>query len=177
MELKTLFGLPAHPLLVHIPIVLIPLCAIGAVGMFWKPWRDRLGWATVIVLGVTGIMTQLAIGSGEALEEASNEREALLKAHTSIAENIRPWLLLFFVFLLAFLLVVRRREAAGRSGSLRDPVLAILFALTIVFAGISVYWVQRIGHTGAKSVWHEKVNSDGQLRGGESGERGESGEG
>lgn len=177
MELKTLFGLPAHPLLVHIPIVLIPLCAIGAVGMFWKPWRDRLGWATVIILGFTGIMTQLAIGSGEALEEASNEREALLKAHTSIAENIRPWLLLFFVFLLAFLLVIRRRRQAGRSESLRNPVLAILFALTLVNATISVYWVQRIGHTGAESVWHEKVNSDGQLRGGEGGESGERGEG
>jgi uncharacterized membrane protein len=172
MDIETLFGLPAHPLLVHVPVVLIPLCAIGAIGVFWKPWRERLGWATVILLGVSGIFTQLAIGSGQALEEATNEHDPLVRAHTSIAENIRPFLLLFFVFLVAFMLVVRKREQAGESASLRRPALAILFALTMIFAGVSVYWVQRIGHTGARSAWHNKVDADGRLRGVEGGEGG-----
>src|SRR4029078_7296793 len=98
----SLFGLPAHPLLVHVPVVLIPLAAIGALGLWWKPWRDRFGWATVVILMVAGIFTQLAIGSGQELEKTS-ERDALVRAHTSIAEEIRPWLRVFFVALASFL--------------------------------------------------------------------------
>ena len=30
MEINNLFGLPAHPLLVHAPIVLVPLCFVAA---------------------------------------------------------------------------------------------------------------------------------------------------
>jgi uncharacterized membrane protein len=172
MELKSLFGLPAHPLLVHIPIVLIPLAAIGALGLWWKPWRDRLGWATAAILVVAGIFTQLAIGSGQALEDSS-ERDALVRAHTKIAEDIRPWLLLFFVALVAFLWLDRRRRAATTDASttgrgLRDPLLIGLFVATVAFAGVSVYWVQRIGHSGAKAVWHDKGREGG--RAGESGE-------
>ena len=50
MDIKTLFGLPAHPLLVHVPVVLIPLAFVGACGMFWTWWRDRFGWATAVLL-------------------------------------------------------------------------------------------------------------------------------
>lgn len=164
MDLKRLFGLPAHPLLVHIPVVLIPLCAIGAVGLFWKPWRDRFGWATAVLLVVAGIFTQLAIGSGQALQD-STERTALVRAHTSIAEEIRPWLLLFFVALVLFLWLERRQRAAAtdRGNFLHGPVLIGVFCVTVVLAGVSVYWVQRIGHTGAQAVWHDKGRDRGRL--------------
>ena len=169
MELKSLFGLPAHPLLVHVPVVLIPLAAIGALGLWWKPWRDRFGWATVVILMVAGIFTQLAIGSGQELEKTS-ERDALVRAHTSIAEEIRPWLLVFFVALVAFLWLERRRRTTDRDATrgARDPLLIGLFVATVAFAGVSVYWVQRIGHTGARAVWHDKGRSE---RSGETGER------
>ena len=95
MDIKTIFGLPAHVLLVHIPIVLIPLAAIGALGLWWEPWRRRLGIATAIVLVAAGIATQLAISSGQTLK-GQLEETALIRAHTHIAEDIRPFLLLFF---------------------------------------------------------------------------------
>ncbi len=154
MDVKWRFGLPAHPLLVHIPIVLIPLAALMSLGLWWEPFRRRFGWATVVVLGVAGVFTQLAIGSGQALEESLNERSTLLHAHTRIAEDVRPWLLLFFVALVAFMLIERRQRANG-STSMRSPLL-ISTLVGVVFAGISVYWVQRIGHSGAKSVWDAK---------------------
>jgi uncharacterized membrane protein len=157
MDIRTLFGLPAHPLLVHIPVVLVPLASIGALGMWWKPWRDRFGIATVVILMVAGIFTQLAISSGQTLRRELDSNTALLRSHVAIAENIRPWLLLFFIVLVAYLWVIRRREQTGESTSPGTPLLAVLFALTIVLAGISVYWVQRIGHTGAKAVWEPKM--------------------
>ena len=37
-------GLPAHPLLVHGPIVLIPLVALSGIAMIIRPvWRITLG--------------------------------------------------------------------------------------------------------------------------------------
>ncbi len=176
MDITTLFGLPAHPLLVHVPVVLIPLCFVGALGLWWKPWRDRLGWATAVVLVIAGIFTQLAIGSGQALRDELDRNGALVRAHVSIAENVRPWLLLFFVFLVAFLWVERRRRLEDRSVSMRTPVLAILFALTVGFGAVSTYWVVRIGHTGAKAEWQHKMKvaqqrerNDGGGEGGEGG--------
>ena len=40
MELEKLFGLPAHPLLVHIPVVLVPLAAIIAIIREARPLRE-----------------------------------------------------------------------------------------------------------------------------------------
>jgi uncharacterized membrane protein len=155
MDIKTIFGLPAHVLLVHIPIVLIPLAVIGALGLWWEPWRRRFGIATAVVLIVAGISTQLAISTGQTLK-GQLESTALLRAHTSIAENIRPFLLLFFVALAAFLYFERRQRDVGPV-SMRNPILVGTFAATLLFAGVSIYWVQRIGHTGAKAVWQPKM--------------------
>jgi hypothetical protein len=97
-----------------------------------------------------------------------------VRAHAKIAEDIRPWLLLFFVALVAFLWLDRRRRARATDTTddgrgLRDPVLIGLFVATIAFAGMSVYWVQRIGHSGAKAVWQDR-GREGSRSGGESGE-------
>ncbi len=162
MDIKTIFGLPAHVLLVHIPIVLIPLAVFGALGLWWEPWRRRFGIATAVVLIVAGISTQLAISTGQTLK-GQLESTALLRAHTSIAENIRPFLLLFFIALAAFLYFERRQRASSETGgpvSMRNPILIGTFAATLLFAGVSVYWVQRIGHTGAKAVWQPKMANE-----------------
>jgi uncharacterized membrane protein len=158
MDIKTIFGLPAHVLLVHIPIVLIPLAVLGALGLWWEPWRRRFGIATAVVLIVAGISTQLAISSGQTLR-GQLERTALIRAHTDIAENIRPFLLLFFIALAAFLYFEWRQRAVGPV-TMRNPVLIGTFAATLVFAGVSLYWVQRIGHSGAKAVWQPKMANE-----------------
>ena len=63
------FGLPLHPLAVHLPVVLLPLGAIGVVLALLVPrWRASLGWAMVAVLGVAAVSALVAKLSGEALE-------------------------------------------------------------------------------------------------------------
>jgi deazaflavin-dependent oxidoreductase (nitroreductase family) len=69
--MDTLFGLPAHPFLVHIPIVLLPVAAIGVIAMVIKPaWHRRYRW---IVLG-TGVAG--AIGATLAAQAARSSRDA-----------------------------------------------------------------------------------------------------
>ncbi|HEY3671225.1 MAG TPA: DUF2231 domain-containing protein [Acidimicrobiia bacterium] len=160
LALDSLFGLPAHPLLVHIPVVLIPLGAAGAVLMLWPRLRRALGWWVCAIVVVAGIATQLAISSGQSLEEYVRESD-LVREHARIGENIRPWLLLMFVALLGVMLVdqAMRRRAARAEGrpegrDLLQIAGVVLSALSIVFAAVSVYWVYRIGHSGSKAVWH-----------------------
>ena len=98
MEITTLFGLPAHPLLVHIPIVLLPLVGIGAIAIAVSPKaRRRFGTVVLALAGVAFIGTVLAAGSGEGLVE-SVDSSAALRKHVDLAEAMRP---LAFVLLLA----------------------------------------------------------------------------
>jgi uncharacterized membrane protein len=156
LALDSLFGLPAHPFLVHIPVVLIPLGALGALLMLWSRLRRTIGWWVCGIVVVAGIATQLAISSGQSLEEYVKE-SALVHEHTRIGENIRPWLLLMFLALLGVMLIeqaMRRRGEADQRHNVLQIARVTLSILSIVFAGVSVYWVYRIGHSGSKAVWH-----------------------
>ena len=162
------FGLPAHPLFAHIPVVLIPLCALGAVLMCWQKMRDRIGWIVVGLLVIAGIATQLTIMAGKNLKEYVKETQ-LMRDHVHMGENVRPWLLLMFLCLLGVMLVDRAMKkrateaaeggegaapAAGAGG--RDTLkvaMTVLLALSIVFSAMSVYWIYKIGHSGSKAVW------------------------
>jgi len=159
------FGLPAHPLFAHIPVVLIPLCALGAVLMCWQKMRDRIGWIVVGLLVIAGIATQLTITAGQGLKEYVKETQ-LLRDHVHMGENIRPWLLLMFLCLLGVMLVdraMKKRAAEGGEGG--SPAAdaggratlkiasTVLLALAIVFSAMSVYWIYKIGHSGSKAVW------------------------
>ena len=122
-------------------------------------WRRRFGWATAAILMVAGIFTQLAIGSGQELKRQLDNNSALVRSHTRIAEDIRPFLLVFFIALVAFLYLERRKRLAGGAEqvSMKSSVLMGTFGATLVFGAASIYWIARIGHTGAKAVWQPKM--------------------
>jgi hypothetical protein len=156
LALTTFLGLPAHPFFVHIPVVLIPLCAVGAVLMLWPKLRRALGWWICGLLVITGIVTQLAISSGKSLKPYVQE-SALVHQHTRIGENIRPWLLLMFVALVGVMLVDRALQRRAEQPDARDPLRIAgvsLAVLSILFSAMSVYWIYRIGHSGSKAAWH-----------------------
>jgi uncharacterized membrane protein len=175
VELETIWGLPAHPLLVHVPVVLIPLCAIGAIAIVFIPtWRPVLGWILVVLAGFGTIAAQLASGSGEALEEALDEESDLLERHAELGETFIWFALVFFLVLLGFMVwdtMQRRRGSgdvgggAGRSvtGSPVAIVLSVLLVLSGAAAGLRVY---QVGHSGAKTVWQEDAGVFGNAEDG-----------
>ncbi len=179
-HITTFFGLPAHPFFVHVPIILIPLCGIGAVAMAVSPAvRKRYGLLIAGLTVVAGISTQFAISSGQGLQDSVPD-SAALNQHIQIAESIRPLVLLLFLAIVAMLWLDRRAErataSAGAAGRRRHhgahglehggsatrrcaswwPWLAVVVAL-----GANVRLLQ-IGHTGAKATWSKvKVVSGG----------------
>ena len=171
MDVRTLFGLPAHPLFVHIPVVLLPLVGIGVIAVAISPrFRNRFGWLVVGLSIVAGISTQLAIGSGQALED-SVRRSAALRRHTGIAESIRPLALLLFLVLLAIMLWHRRAQS-GTSRTPRSgrPVQVLLAGLAVVVAVGTNVRLWQIGDSGAKATWgnvHLRSTDQGEAsRGG-----------
>ena len=161
-----LFDLPAHPLLVHAPVVLLPIAAILMVMFSVKPaWRLAAGWWPLALVGVTVVLLLGAKESGEALIEAydraNGEGAVDIKLHESLAETTFVMTLVWF-FLLAALTAMERLEGL-RTGALAfvatntraRQALGWLVAVVGLFAMV---WMIRTGHEGAKSVWGPRVD-------------------
>ena len=91
MELKTLFGLPAHPLVIHAVVVLLPLAALGLVVVAAIP-RARRHYAPVVLAGalVAMLSVLVATGSGEQLEERVDDSRAAWSSTRNEASAFSP---------------------------------------------------------------------------------------
>ena len=159
-------GLPAHPLLVHVPVVLVPLAALAAIVLAARPdLTARWGLATgVLALAALG-GTFLAVGSGEALRDSlpADERFSdLVAEHAEAAELLRTLTFGFVVALALALLAVAAND--GRL-ALPGPLARIarerwvriaLRVLVVVLAIACIAMVIRTGDLGAKAVWQEQ---------------------
>jgi hypothetical protein len=165
LDLSNLFGLPAHPLLVHVPIVLVPLAALGALAALlrpsWRPWCLPL---TAALAGVATAGVQLAMGSGEELEHL--ERGPLVARHAHLAEQARPMVAVFFLAAVAAAVVAWWLERAHRPsdgpGAARRhrrsglaALLVPLCVLSVATGALATTWIVKTGHAGARSVWQE----------------------
>jgi hypothetical protein len=153
VEIEELFGLPAHPLVVHAAVVLLPLAALGTVLCAAFPQaRRRFASLTVGVALAATLAVGLAQGSGEALEERIEET-ALVEEHEEMGESVLPWAIGVSVAAIAVAavpLVLRRRPATPSR-----PLTAALVVLALV-AGTGATWtVIEVGHSGAKATWDE----------------------
>lgn len=96
--MDSLFGIPAHPLVVHAAVVFVPLAAIGIIAISVSAKvRRRLG-VVVVGLAVLAVgFVGLAQQSGESLQEQV-QRTQLVKEHTRMGENVLPWALGMLAF-------------------------------------------------------------------------------
>jgi uncharacterized membrane protein len=156
VELGRILGLPAHPLLVHLPVMLVPLGALGAVLIVVsRRLRARYGWLVVIVTAVALAGAQLAAGSGEAFEEALGDRSDLLERHTSLGDTFIWFAAALFVAALAVMLLERRHALTPADGVGWCMTGGVTAAIVSVIAVAAVVQVYRVGHTGATVVWEE----------------------
>ena len=170
--MNTFFGLPAHPLLVHIPVVLIPLALVGVLLMLIRPqWRSALlaPTAAIAIVGAGGAI--LASQAGEWLQERVPESQ-LIDQHQQLGEMSRNLAILFAGAMFVWCL----RELATSRGWFEGSIVSRLLAArwvgvasvigALLFGSLSTIWVARAGHTGAKAAWHGRVSSvpSGELR-------------
>lgn len=145
--MDSLFGLPAHPLLVHFPVVAIPVLAILAIVMVLRQSvRERYGTAAIVLGVITTIATFLAAASGTALAEDVGKVETITE-HREHGETLRV-----LVLLLTLMLIIQAGDIRRR-GQQRDTASTLMAIGVLASAVLSVIWVIRTGHSGADSVW------------------------
>lgn len=150
------FGLPAHPLVVHAAVVLLPLAAIATVVCAAVP-RARRAYAP-IALGLALVAT-LAVGlaqkSGEELEENVKETE-LVEQHTEQGESVLPWAIL--VTLVAGAVTAAPYVERRRPNVSTKAVTATVVVLAVIAATGATWAVVSVGHSGAEATWSNVGN-------------------
>jgi hypothetical protein len=115
----TIGGLPAHPLVVHAVVVLLPLAALGTLAVAARPtWRRNLGVPVFLIALVGVVAVPVAVQTGEQLQGLLGGGGPLVEVHEQRADHLLPYAVVFLVLLLATLLLGRladRTETAGHS--------------------------------------------------------------
>ncbi|SFS06644.1 Cytochrome b5-like Heme/Steroid binding domain-containing protein [Agrococcus baldri] len=144
------FGLPLHPLAVHVPVVLLPLGAIGVLLVLLVPrWRASLAWPVIAVLGIATAGALVAKLSGEALADRVGD--------PGQHEQLGNWLLATAAALCLATLAwwlwqreqTRDRRRTGVVGLILGTVLAAAALGAIIIAVLT-------GHTGATAAWGDR---------------------
>ncbi len=161
------FGLPAHPFLVHVPVVLIPLVAVGAIALAVRPsWRNRLSGPLALAALVTTVGVFLAQESGESLEERIDETDRVEHLVDEHAEQAEPMLALSIISLVALgasALTTRSARAEDASAGRAKAALGVAVLAALLSTATAVQ-VARVGHSGADAVWSD-VDEDRSGRG------------
>lgn len=159
----TVDGIPAHPLVVHAVVVLLPLAAVGTLLVVARPvWRQQLGvWVLLLALGGVAAVP-VATQTGEQLERALGGGD-LIKIHEERAETLLIPALIFLALLAATVLTGRRAGAraegpgaahalTGNTATLSRVTLitGILAALAGLIVTGLVVW---IGHAGSAAAY------------------------
>lgn len=157
---ERVFGLPAHPLLVHAAVVLVPLAAIALIATGWRETWRKMYLLPITLLAVGGAgFAFLAKESGEPLQESVRTAGKRVGEHPEQGDT---------AFVLAGLLATtclvlyayqtfgeRIRERLGWGERFRLPVdeNIALYAISIPVALLAVWAMIVAGHSGAKLVW------------------------
>ncbi len=158
---ETVFGIPAHPLLIHVPIIFVPLLILSVIVYGLVPrFRSRLDWAVVLLAVAAPLSCFFARQSGVAFRArlirehgVSDPDLAKINVHQGYGTDT-----LYFAcglgvvaLVLVAVQVARARRAAGRGGM--DPVVLGLTAVAVVVGAFTGYYVFKTGDTGAHIVW------------------------
>jgi uncharacterized membrane protein len=165
-----LFDLPAHPLLIHAPVVLLPTAAIVTIVLAVKHrWRQRAGWWPLAGVFIVAVLLFGAKRSGESLNDAFDsafgEGAIGIDRHEELGNMTFVLTLVWLAAMLALTVweFIQRRAVTVADGDGEVAVTAspyvtyVLGALASVFAVLATIWLIRTGHEGSDVVWSPVV--------------------
>lgn len=153
MEINELFGLPAHPLVVHAAVILLPIAAIATILTAILPKARRSYALLTFVVALTATTAVgLAQQSGEALEERVDETE-LVEEHAESGETVLPWAIAVTVTAAAVTAAELLRRRFPQLTATR--VTAVLIVAAVITGAGATWTVVDVGHSGAKATWDD----------------------
>ncbi|TCC21559.1 DUF2231 domain-containing protein [Kribbella sindirgiensis] len=157
--MQTVNGLPAHVLLVHAVVVLLPLsAAILALTASWPAARRRLAGPNAILAALVVALVPITTSAGEWLEHRVAPNP-LIRRHAELGDTA-----IYVAVGVAALAVVvwwRQRESTAGTATKRtflapasNAVTVVVTVAAVVVSAVAVYDVVRIGDSGAKASWN-----------------------
>jgi hypothetical protein len=170
IRITTIYGgLPAHPLFVHVPVILIPVTILAAIVCMVKTeWFSRYGIALAIVS--IGAMSSifLTMQAGAALESALHlrGRAAHLISEHSQAAHYLAFIYVVFTAIVIITFAAQRISSGSPTGlGILDRALSprgVFTGLRVVLVLLSLagaLMVFRVGDLGAKAVWQGRIQA------------------
>ena len=186
IQINTIYdGLPAHPLFLHVPVILIPVAGIAALVLAFRPalFARHGVWITAVAVVALGALN-LTMGAGKALRRDlfgaaggfGGGDASLVARHEHAADLLRIFFILFTAVLIISLAVYRAASDAPVTGiPFIDPLLLRVRTLMpsliplrvalVVLSLLSLYFVFHTGDLGAKAVWQGRVGGHGGFGG------------
>jgi hypothetical protein len=152
----TVNGIPAHPLVVHAAVVLVPLAAVFAgVYAVWPRRRWQTRTPALVLAVVAAGAVQLAAMTGDQLKTSLHENTALIRTHEHWAGLLQAatWALAGLVVVAWWALPHQSplpdRGARGGVRLLSVPLTVLLPVAALVVLVLVVL----TGDAGARAVW------------------------
>jgi hypothetical protein len=193
IKINTIYsGLPAHPLFLHVPVILIPVAGVAALALAARPswWTQHGVWVTLVAVAGLGSLN-LTMAAGKALKQdlgvplagfggaagfAGGGDSLLIARHEHAADLLRILTILFTAVLIVSLALFREHRGAPVTGigfvdglvaRLRSvPAVSVLArAAMAVLAVLCLYFVFHTGDLGAKAAWQGRIHSGGGFGG------------
>lgn len=149
-------GMPAHALLLHFVLVLVPITALlEIVCALWPAARrGQLMWVTLVLAVVTMVLTPITINAGGWLYDLRANPSPILREHAQ-----RGSLMAYFSAALlvaaVVLVIVRMIEHQSEKSRVATRTLVAILVLAVGIA--SMVQIYRVGDAGAQSVWGTEI--------------------
>ncbi|MET9486830.1 DUF2231 domain-containing protein [Nocardia sp. NPDC006630] len=153
--MSTISGLPAHVLLVHAIVVLVPLTAVLlVVCAIWPAARRRWIWPAAGLAVLVVALTPLTTDAGEWLQQRLGSTPAI-ERHVNLGEEM-----LYFVapLLIPAALLAWMQVLEGRGNSLGRAVKVLVAVIALAAGAAAVLQTYRVGDSGAHAVWGGTVS-------------------
>jgi cytochrome b involved in lipid metabolism len=159
-------GIPVHPLVVHAAVVFVPLTALGMIVMaIWPRFSAKLGWLVTASAVLATVFSFAAKESGEVLEGRVGEPGY---DHAELGDLMPIFAGVLLIAVVALWLIDRSAPADGPAP--RRGLRIIVAIVGVLIALGNLFWVYRVGDSGAKSVWSGEVTAAASEGGSDEGD-------
>lgn len=153
--------MPAHPLLVHAVVVLVPLTALLAVlVVLWPAARHRIAGASLFVAAGTLVLTALAAMAGRWLQQHGTMmmmmNGGLIRRHGDLGGQLVLWFSLLTISMICWwaLYTPLFADEVARFSSLTRQIVGVAVGVsTLAFAVVSTWSVVLVGQLGSQAAW------------------------
>jgi len=166
-------GLPMHPLLVHVPVILIPTVGVGTlIVVFRQEWFERHSlWLAAVSVVALGAL-DLTLNAGNSLRNdldlyGNSTVDSLINRHANAASILQIFTIAFTVALIVTIAIDLhsrgRRTGVGALDAVAGLLLTVLRSVRTgrVIVGLlalgCLYFVFLTGDLGARAVWQGRI--------------------